>query len=138
MKSLDVSCVCGAVALRIAGEPTVQVYCHCDDCQAAHGGAYVLSSVYPASAVEIVRGQLTAMVLKTTQRMRCAVCNTHLFTEVESAGMRSVNAYLLPTDEFKPQFHVQCQHAVLPVVDGLPHFKAFPAAFGGSDERVAW
>ncbi|GLS17552.1 hypothetical protein GCM10007874_05670 [Labrys miyagiensis] len=62
----------------------------------------------------------------------------HLFSEIDGVGMRSVNGYLLPKGEFRPQFHVQCQHAVLPVVDDLPHYKGFPAAFGGREEFVAW
>lgn len=138
MNNRDVSCRCGEVGLRIVGEPILQVYCHCDDCQAAHGAAYAPNAIYPASMVEIVKGQPASIVVKRTQRMRCGTCGTHLFTEVASAGLRSLSGYLLPKGEFKPQFHVQCQHALLPVVDSLPHYKGFPAAFGGSDELVSW
>lgn len=138
MKSTETQCRCGAVGLRIAGEPVLQLYCHCDDCQAAHGAAYVLSAIYPAPAVEVVRGEPVPMMIRTTRRMRCVACSMHLFSEIESVGMRSVNGYLLPRGEFRPQFHVQCQHAVLPVVDDLPHYKGFPAAFGGREEFVAW
>jgi hypothetical protein len=88
--------------------------------------------------VQVVKGQPVQIVIKRVQRMRCATCATPLFTEVESAGVRSVSGYLLPKEEFKPQFHVQCQHALLPIVDDLPHYKGFPAAFGGSDEVVSW
>ena len=52
--------------------------------------------------------------------------------------MRSVNAYLLPKGVFRAQFHVQCQHAVRPIVDNLPHYRGFPAAFGGKEEFVDW
>ncbi len=138
MKSIEIQCLCGATAVKISGEPLVQAYCHCDDCQAAHGAAYVATVAYPAQAVAVLKGQLIPLVVRTTQRMRCASCGTPLFTEVASAGLRSVNAMLLPKGEFKPQFHLQCQHAVLPVVDDLPHYKGFPAAFGGSDELVGW
>lgn len=61
-----------------------------------------------------------------------------MFSEIETVGLRSVNAFLFPKDEFQPQAHVQCQHAVLPVKDNLPHYKGFPAAAGGSDECVDW
>jgi hypothetical protein len=47
-------------------------------------------------------------------------------------------ASLLPKGSFSPTFHIQCQHAVRPVRDDLPHFKGFPASFGGSDEKVTW
>jgi hypothetical protein len=39
--------------------------------------------------------------------MRCAVCGAFLYAELASAGMRSINGYLLPKGAFKPQFHVQ-------------------------------
>ncbi len=39
---------------------------------------------------------------------------------------------------YKPAFHIQSQDAMIPVKDNLPHFKGFPAAFGGSDDKVDW
>ena len=137
MKVFEAQCRCGAIVLRISGEPVVQLYCHCDDCQAAHAAAYVPAAIYPAAAVEVTRGKPAAMVVKSTERMRCAACGAYLFAELADAGMRSVSGYLLPKGEFKPQFHVQCGHAVLPVVDNLPHCKAFPPAFGGTTSSSA-
>lgn len=52
--------------------------------------------------------------------------------------MRGVSGYLLPADKFEPTFHNQCQYAVAPVKDDLPHFKGLPATFGGTDETVDW
>jgi hypothetical protein len=138
MTMFEAQCRCGAIGLKVSGAPAVQLYCHCDDCQTAHGAAYVPAAIYPAQSVEVVRGDPAAMVVKATPRKRCEQCGTYLFAEIASVGMRSVSAYLLPKGEFKPQFHVQCQHAVLPVVDDLPHYKGFPPAFGGSDEIVKW
>lgn len=138
MESFECSCRCGAVGLKVGGEAVVQLYCHCDDCQAAHAADYIPAALYPAQALEIVKGEPVAMVVKATPRLRCPACGTYLFAEIPSAGLRSLSGYLLPQGEFKPQFHVQCQYAVLPVVDDLPHFKGFPAAFGGSDELVDW
>ena len=138
MASIETQCRCGAVALHISGVPAVQLYCHCDDCQTAHGVAYVSSAIYPADAVAVVRGEAVALVVRSTKRMRCEACGTHLFSELPRVGMRSVNADLLPPGVFAPQFHVQCQYAVLPVVDDLPHYNGFPAAFGGREEFVAW
>jgi len=131
-------CRCGAVQFDVAGPPLVQLYCHCDDCQAAHGAAYVASAIYPAQQVSVVRGEPVAASVRHTPRMRCGGCGTHLFSEIARVGMRSVNAYLLPPGTFAPQFHAQCQHAVLPVVDALPHYRAFPPAFGGSAEEIGW
>lgn len=138
MNNIEIKCLCGSVVLKLTGEPVVQAYCHCDDCQVAHGAAYVATAAYPSHRVEVLKGQLIPLAVKTTPRMRCDTCGTFLFTEVANTGLRSVNATLLPKEQFKPQFHLQCQHAVLPIVDNLPHYKDFPAAFGGTDERVVW
>jgi len=138
LKVFEAQCRCGAVGLKIAGEPVVRLYCHCDDCQAAHAAAYVPASIYPFAAVRVTRGKPAAMVVKSTERMRCPACGAYLFSELPSVGMRSVSGHLLPKGEFKPQFHVQCAYAVVPVVDNLPHYKGFPTAFGGTDELVGW
>ena len=133
-----VQCPCGSVHLQLTGTPIPQVYCHCDDCRTAHAAAYVASAAYPAEAVTVTQGELHARVLKTTPRMACSVCGGHLFSELPEFGMRSVNAFLLPPGVFQPQMHIQCQHAVLPVQDDLPHYKDWPPAHGGSDETVDW
>lgn len=138
MPDIETQCPCGHIQLRISGEALVHTYCHCEDCRAANGAAYVATAVYPAAAVTIEKGQPIQLVIKTTPRVRCGNCGTPLFTEVKGAGLRSLNAYLLPKGEFRPSFHVQCQDAVLPVVDELPHYKGFPAMFGGTDEIVPW
>jgi len=122
VKIIEAQCRCGAIGMKIMGEPVVQLYCHCDDCQAA----YAPAAIYPAQAVEVVRGSPTTMLVKATPRKRCEACGMYLFSEIASVGMRSVSAYLLPKGEFKPQFNVQCACAVLPVVDNLPHYKGFP------------
>ncbi len=134
----ETKCRCGAVKLRITGEPVVQLFCHCQDCQAAHDAAYAAAAIYPAASVEVIAGEPRPQVIRATPRMRCADCHTHLFSEIAAAGVRSVNAYLLPEGVFQPQFHVQCAHAMRPVVDDLPHYRGFPPAFGGRDEFVAW
>jgi hypothetical protein len=138
MKVTETACRCGAIGLKIVGEPVVQLYCHCDDCQAAHGAAYTPAAIYPAKAVDVVRGDPASMAVKTTERKRCPNCGTHLFSEIANVGMRSVSGYLLPKGEFRPQMHVQCAYAVLPVVDSLPHYEGFPSSFGGAERFVNW
>jgi hypothetical protein len=134
----EAQCLCGGIKLNIREEPLAQVYCHCSDCQVAQGAAYVLNAVYPAHAVEITSGVPLSITVKDTPRFRCPACATPLFTEVTSAGLRSLNAYLLPEGVFSPQMHLHCADAQLPVADSLPHYARLPASFGGSDERVIW
>jgi hypothetical protein len=103
-----VQCRCGAVEVEITGKPIVQFSCHCDDCQTVHGGAYVLESVYPADAVEVVRGDPMMWKLKRNPRFTCRECGTRLFIDVEARRLRGVNGYLLPPGKFQAEFHVQC------------------------------
>jgi hypothetical protein len=133
-----VQCRRGAVEVEITGEPIVQFFCHCDDCQAVHGGAYVPESVYPAAAVNVVRGHPTRWKLKRNPRVTCRECGTGLFIDVEAQRLRGVNGFLLPPGKFQAAFHVQCQFAVRPIVDDLSHYKGMPKRFGGSDETVEW
>ena len=61
-----------------------------------------------------------------------------MMAEVPGTGQCGVKGNLLPPGMFKPQFHINCEFAVLPVKDDLPHYKSLPQVFGGSDEVVDW
>jgi len=137
MVPTEVSCLCGAVRVRVEGEPMAQFYCHCDDCQAVHGKAYPLS-LYPAPAVAVVRGDTVVFTLRTSPRTKCKLCGTYLFAEVPGYAVRGVNADLLPAGMFNPEFHIQCRYAAVPIQDDLPHYKGIPARFRGSDELMQW
>ena len=132
-----VECSCGAVELKITGKAILQYVCHCDDCQAVHGKAYSCS-LYPASAVSIVRGETDAFTLRTAPRTKCKQCGTYLFAEVPGHPVRGLNADLLPAGMFNPEFHSQCRYAAAPVRDELPHYSGTPASFGGSDQIMEW
>jgi hypothetical protein len=138
MATQDISCHCGGVKIRLTGDPVVHLYCHCGDCQRIAGAGCVPYAIYPSDAVEVVEGETRTWALKTNPRTRCAKCSTLLFGQPVGMGVRGISAYLLPPGQFRPQLHIQCQDALVPVKDDLPHFKAFPASFGGSDEKVAW
>jgi hypothetical protein len=97
-KKTLVQCRCGAVELELTGDPIVQFFCHCDDCQAVHGAAYVPESVYPADAVKVLRGSPGMWRLKRNPRATCIACSTRLFIDVPSLGLRGVNGYLLPPE----------------------------------------
>ena len=52
-------------------------------------------------------------------------------------GLVDVYAATLPDLPFRPGVHVNYAETVLPMRDGLPKLKDFPAEFGGSGEVVA-
>jgi hypothetical protein len=133
-----IECHCGAVKLSVEGSAIAQFFCHCDDCQQVHGAGYVPVCMYRAEQVQVVSGEPRMWKLRATPRATCADCGTRMFAEPPGLGMRGVMAKLLPEGSFQPQFHMQCAHALVQVRDGLPHFRGFPGAFGGSDEVVDW
>jgi hypothetical protein len=138
MSLLPLACRCGAIHLEVSGDALAQFFCHCDDCQAMHGAAYVPESLYAAAQVRVIRGTPAQWTLKRNPRFFCSACGTRLFVEVLALGVRGVSGSLLPPGSFKPSFHMQCEFAVRPVPDGLPHYRSRPARFGGSDECVDW
>lgn len=132
------TCPCGAIEMKVSGKPLAQFYCHCKDCRKMTSGAYAAESVHRAEDVVVTRGEPAVWTLERNPRWYCAACGGRLFIEVKGRNMRGVNGFLLPAGAFEPQLHVNCESAIMPVRDGLPHFATMPPAFGGTDAKVDW
>lgn len=50
------SCLCGAVAFRVAGPPLVARHCHCSRCRKVRGAAFASNLVVPLESVQFTRG----------------------------------------------------------------------------------
>jgi hypothetical protein len=132
-------CFCGAVKLEVTGEPEGMGYCHCRSCRSWSGGPLNAFTLWKPESVSITAGnEHVATYNKTpiSDRKFCAKCGGHLMTNHPTLGVVDVFAATLPTLVFKPGLHINYAESVLPMKDGLPKFKDFPAAFGGSDEKV--
>lgn len=132
-----IECLCGAVSVDLSDDAVAHFYCHCVDCQAVHGAAFVPVALYRASSVSIARGELQSWALRTTPRRTCARCGSRIFAE-PNPQLRGITATLLPLGVFKPTFHINCVSALLPVRDALPHYATLPAKMGGTDTLVDW
>ncbi len=133
------SCFCGAVQLSVEGEPAGMGYCHCRSCRSWSGGPVNAFSLWPPEAVKITAGEESvASYAKTplSERKYCAKCGGHLMTNHPPLGLVDVFTATIPTLAFAPGLHVNYAETVLPMRDGLPKFKDFPADFGGSGETV--
>jgi hypothetical protein len=69
-------------------------------------------------------------------RQWCTVCGGHLLTRHPPWDLVDVYAATIPAFPFTPGVHVNYASSVLPMKDGLPKFKDFPAELGGSGEAV--
>ena len=134
------SCFCGAVQLEAEGEPEAMGYCHCGSCRSWSGGPVNAFSLWKPQAVRITAGSDAVATYQKTgfsQRQYCAKCGGHLMTGHPTLGLVDVFAATLPTLAFTPGVHVNYAETVLPMRDGLPKLKDFPAEFGGSGETMA-
>ena len=133
------TCFCGAVTVEVDGEPEAMGYCHCRSCRSWSGGPVNAFSLWKPEAVRVTAGaEHVASFQKTPLSIRqyCAKCGGHLMASHPPLGLVDVFAATIPTLEFAPAVHVNYAEAVLPIRDGLPKLKDFPAEFGGSGEVV--
>jgi len=72
-----------------------------------------------------------------SQRQSCSKCGGHLMNNHPPLGLVDVFAATIPTLPFTPTVHINYAETVLPMRDGLPKLKDFPAEFGGSGEAIA-
>jgi len=71
-----------------------------------------------------------------SERKYCAKCGGHLMANHPPLGLVDVFAATLPGLPFQPGVHINYAETVLPMKDGLPKLRDFPAEFGGSGEAV--
>jgi hypothetical protein len=134
------SCFCGAVQLEVSGEPEGMGYCHCSSCRSWSGGPVNAFSLWKPENVKVTKGADQVATFNKTAfsfRKSCAKCGGHLMTDHPTLGLVDVFAATIPTLIFAPGVHVNYAETVLPMKDGLPKLKDFPAELGGSGEAMA-
>src|SRR6201981_666410 len=134
------NCLCGAVEVEVVGAPEAMGYCHCRSCRSWSGGPVNAFSLWKPAAVRVTAGaEHVATFAKSplSHRKYCRKCGAHLMTDPPPLGLVDVFAATLPTLTFAPAVHVNYAETVLPMRDGLPKLKDFPAEFGGTGEIVA-
>jgi hypothetical protein len=133
-------CFCGAVEVEATGAPEAMGYCHCRSCRSWSGGPVNAFSLWKPQAVRIKSGSEHVATFQKTnfsQRQYCAKCSGHLMVNHPTIGLVDVFAATIPTLAFTPGVHINYAETVLPMRDGLPKLKDFPAEFGGSGEMIA-
>jgi len=131
--------MCGAVGLALAGEPAVQVYCHCESCRGWLGAPVHAASLWPKASVTITRGADELGTYKRTDashRRFCRRCGTPVLIDHPAMGMVDVPAGGIRELAYQPSVHVHYGERVMSVRDGLPKFKDTPKDFGGSGDLL--
>jgi len=97
-------------------------------------------SLWKPEAVQITSGNEHVATFQKTefsQRRYCAKCGGHLMNNHPTLGLVDVYAATIPTLIFTPSVHLNYAETVLPMRDGLPKLKDFPAEIGGSGETIS-
>ena len=133
------NCFCGAVEIETRGAPEAMGYCHCRSCRSWSGGPVNAFSLWRPDAVRVTKGEEHLAAYNKTPlsvRKYCKKCGGHPMTNHPPLGLVDVFAATIPTLAFAPGVHVNYAETVLPMRDGLPKLKDFPAELGGSGETV--
>jgi hypothetical protein len=129
------ACFCGAVQIRVTGQPEVMGYCHCDSCRQWSASPVNAFTLWKPEAVQVTRGRDRLGAYHKTDRSNrrfCTACGGHLFTEHPTWGVTDVYAAVIPELAFRPALHVNYQEHVLRVADALPKQQDMPKEMGGS------
>ena len=139
-KRYEGQCYCGAVKIVVTGDPAGAGYDHCVPCRSWSASPVNAFTLWPLEAVHVIEGedQIGEFNLnERTYRQWCKVCGGHLMARHPQWGLVDVFAATIPSFPFTPGVHVNYESTVLPMKDGLPKMKDYPAEMGGSGETLA-
>ena len=128
-------CFCGAVEIEVNGAPEAMGYCHCNSCRSWSAAPVNAFTLWKPENVKVTKGaDLVGHFMKTkmSDRQFCTKCGGHLMNNHPPLGLVDVYAATIPSVKFVPVVHVNYAETVLPMKDGLPKLKDFPAEMGGS------
>jgi hypothetical protein len=127
------------VAIEVTGAPLEMGYCHCVSCRTYSGGPVKAFMLWKTENVKVTHGAERLGGFSKTEmsdRRFCTRCGGHVMVNHPGLGLTDIYAAILPSVTFKPMVHLHYAEAVLPMKDGLPKLKDFPAAVGGSGETM--
>jgi hypothetical protein len=133
------TCFCGAVEIEVEGTPVEMGYCHCSSCRSYSGGPINAFTLWKAENVRVTKGEeFIGRINKTgmSDRQFCTKCGGHIMVGHPGLGLTDVHASTIPGMAFVPTVHLNYAETVLPMKDGLPKLKDFPAAIGGTGESM--
>lgn len=134
------ACFCGAVEIEVTGAPEGMGYCHCASCRSWSAGPVNAFTLWKPENVKVTKGvDLVGHFAKTenSDRQFCQRCGGHLMTQHPLLNLTDVFAATIPNLAFAPGVHVNYAETVLPMRDGLPKLRDFPAELGGSGVAMA-
>ncbi|KAI7849796.1 Mss4-like protein [Circinella umbellata] len=149
--SLNGSCLCGSIKVKLNGAPIKAMLCHCVDCQKSAGGPYQSNAIFNTSNLELEdpKGYAKMYLVPKEQtgsgfekqKWFCSNCGSPLFNRpMKYEGQKSVvKTGILdsaagfegsPLDQLKPvsELYIKDRPSFVKAVDGAKQFtEAAPA-----------
>jgi len=132
------TCYCGAVMIEAQGDPLDMGYCHCENCRRYSTAPVSIFTLWKPETVKVTKGEQSLGKFKSSEmsdRRYCTKCGGHVMIDHPALGLADIRVSLSGL-VFKPTVHLNYQEKILPIKDGLPKLKDFPAAIGGSGETL--
>ena len=134
-------CLCGEVTFAVTGDPIAMGYCHCASCRGWLAAPVHQFTMWPEGSVAVTAGaDAVTTFLKTpdtiSHRQFCTKCGGAVMIRHPTLGAIDIPAANFDSLEFVPALHVNYAETVVPIKDGLPNMKGFPAEFGGTGETI--
>ena len=95
------SCLCGAVAYQVEGEPLRVGLCHCADCRKSSGSAFVFFAVWPRPAFSH-SGEIASFA----GRSFCPVCGSRIFCLRDDEAEIRLGSLDSPPTDLAPGYEV--------------------------------
>jgi hypothetical protein len=123
------------VEIEVHGTAEAMGYCHCSSCRSWSASPVNAFTLWKPENVKVTKGAEFLSGFEKTEmsdRQFCTKCGGHLMTAHPPLGLVDVYAATIPGVKFTPGLHVNYAETVLPMKDGLPKLRDFPAELGGS------
>jgi hypothetical protein len=133
------ACYCGAVEIEMLGDPLEMGYCHCENCRRYSAAPVSAFTLWKKENVSVAKGEEFLGRFKSSdisERDYCTKCGAHIIVGPATLGLMDVRIGALRNFPFKPKVHLNYAETSLPMNDGSPKFKDFPAEIGGSGEPL--
>jgi hypothetical protein len=130
------SCLCGAVAYEVTGEPIFMQNCHCERCRRSRGAAHGTNIFHKMDGFRWTRGSELVSEYKLPEARFhtvafCRQCGGALPKVSQERGIAIIPAGTLDTDpSLRPQRHIFTNYKApwFRILDSIPQFPEGPPA----------
>ena len=124
-------CACNAVAYEVSDEFAVAFNCHCSNCRALTGSAFLPWGEIEREKLRVTKGAGSLMVLgdaDADHAMRCRECGSLLYWTARGTFVRIPYGSLIDEPALKPTAHmfVASKAPWHEILDDLPQHDEYP------------